>query len=116
MEDDMGFIKNMATLEFKPHPKIPGVKIGYILSKEESPTLSLIFLELSPGVEVPIHTHDVQVDSIFVLEGRGEVYLRGEWEEVNPGDVVVIMPGEEHALRSKEGVLRCYIAHGPAFW
>jgi quercetin dioxygenase-like cupin family protein len=112
----MPFIKNLSQIEFKPHPKIPGVRIGYILLKEESPTLSLIVLELSPKVEVPIHMHDVQVDSIFVLEGRGEVYLNGEWKEVKAGDVVVILPGEEHALRAKEEGIRCYIAHGPAFW
>ncbi len=107
---------NLSELEFKPHPKIPGIRIGYILSKEQRSELSLILLELEPGVEVPIHTHDRQVDSILVLEGTGEIYLEEGWQEVKPFDVIVIEPGVDHALRAKERGLRCYIAHGPAFW
>ena len=46
----MAFVINLDNLEMKPHPKFKGVKIGYVLTKEKHPELSITVLEVLPGV------------------------------------------------------------------
>ena len=113
----MAFVINIKNLKMQPHPKFEGVKIGYILTKEKQPELSITVLEVSPGVEIPIHSHAKEVDTIFILEGNAEVFLNENWRKVEEGDVIVVSPGEVHGVRVVgEKPLKCYIVHAPALW
>ena len=113
----MAFVVNLNNLEMKPHPKFKGVKIGYILTKEKHPELSITVLEVLPGVEIPLHTHEKEVDTIFILEGSAEVFLGESWKGVKEGDVIVISPKEVHGVKAVgERSLKCYIVHAPALW
>ncbi|MCS7198945.1 MAG: cupin domain-containing protein [Caldimicrobium sp.] len=107
----------ISNLEMKPHPKFEGVRIGFVVTKELYPELSITVLEIEPQVQIPIHTHEREVDSIFVLSGEGEVYLEGKWSKIQAGDVVVVAPKKEHGVRNTGKVtMRCYIVHAPALW
>ncbi|PMP64912.1 MAG: cupin [Thermodesulfobacterium geofontis] len=113
----MAFIINLKNLEMKPHPKFEGVKIGYILTKEKHPELSITVLEILPGIEIPLHSHEKEVDTIFILEGEAEVFLRDSWEKAKEGDIIVISPKEIHGVKAVgEKSLKCYIVHAPALW
>ncbi len=106
---------NLKDVEFKPHPKFEGVEIAFVTTKDSTPQMSLTLLKIAPGIEVPIHTHENEVDSIFVIKGRGKAFLNGEWKDLEEGDIVVIPPKDEHGVRS-ETELVCYIIHAPALW
>lgn len=113
----MAFMTNLKNLEMKPHPKFEGVKIGYILTKEKHPELSITVLEIMPGIEIPLHRHEKEVDTIFILEGEAEVFLKDSWENAKEGDVIVISPKEVHGVKAVgEKPLKCYIVHAPALW
>lgn len=104
-------------IEMKSHPKIKDVKIGFILTKEICKEISITVLEIPPEIEIPIHVHEKEIDTIFVLEGEGEVFINGKWEKIGSGDVVVIFPKEQHGLKCKgETVMKCFIVHSPALW
>lgn len=108
---------NLSDVEMKPHPKFEGVKIGFVCTKERHPELSITVLEISPGVEVPTHSHEIEIDSILTLEGEGEVFINGEWQPFKAGDIVVIGNREVHGVRVKgERPAKCYIVHAPALW
>ncbi len=110
-------IKNIKELTFQPHPKFPGVKIAFIVTKEKHPELSITLLEIDPGVEIPRHTHEKEVDTILVLEGEGEVFLEGKWQKIKTEDTIVITPKLEHGLKNTgKKSLKCYIVHAPALW
>lgn len=110
-------IQSISEVELKPHPKFNGVKIGFILTKEKHPELSITILEIEPGVEIPIHTHEREVDTILVLSGEGEVYLKDSWIPVKPFDSIVVSPGVRHGVKNKgKFPLKCYIVHAPALW
>jgi quercetin dioxygenase-like cupin family protein len=111
----MALMINLNTLEMEPHPKFKGVKIGFVVTKEKCSELSITVLEIEKGMEIPIHIHEKEADTIFVLEGKGKVFLNGEWKELKPGDVVVIPPQEKHGVVA-ETFLKCYIVHAPALW
>ncbi len=107
------FIKN-EEIQFKDHPKFAGVKIAILVSSQDTDRASVSMLRLEPGVEIPVHTHDSQVDSIYVLSGQGEAYVNGNWEKIGPGDYIFVPAGEEHAVRNiGHEELRLFIVHSP---
>lgn len=106
---------NLNEVKMQPHPKFDGVKIGYVVTKESHSELSIIILEVDSGIEVPLHTHEKEIDSIFVIEGEGEMFIVDSWHKVKKGDIIVIGKNELHGLKSKTP-LKCYIVHAPALW
>jgi len=71
--------------------------------------------EVGSGGFTPRHSHDWE-HGIFVHAGRGEVYSRGAWKALSPGDIVFIPGGEEHQMRNAGDdtfVFVCLIPAGP---
>lgn len=107
---------NLDNLEMKAHPKFNGVKIGFVVTKERYSELSITVLEVIKGCEIPLHTHEKEVDSIVIMDGEGEIYINENWQKVKKGDIVVIAPGELHGLRATHSTIKCYVVHAPALW
>lgn len=108
---------NLNKLEMKAHPKFPGVKIGFIVTKEKHPELSITLLEIEPGIEIPLHSHEKEVDSILVLLGEGQVFIEEEIFSIKNGDCIVIPPRAKHGVKNiGKTPLKCYIVHAPAVW
>lgn len=81
-------------MKLGPHPKFEGVGFALLINREKDPRLSVSMLEIKPGVEIPIHTHETQADSIYVL--------------------ILIPPREEHGVKnSGDEPLRLFIVHAP---
>jgi quercetin dioxygenase-like cupin family protein len=45
-----------------------------------------------------LHTHDIAENIYYILKGKGVVELEGKRHLVNPGMVIFIPPGVEHAI------------------
>ncbi len=99
---------------FKDHPKFPNVKLAVLVNKSDTDAVSVSVLDISPGVEIPAHTHDPQVDSIFVVEGSGEGYINGAWQKISAGDYIFVPADVKHGIRNTgNGTLRLFIHHSP---
>jgi len=110
-------IINLEQVEMKPHPKFKGVKIGFITTKEKTPELSITLLEIEKEVVIPVHIHEKEVDTIFILEGEGALFLEDKEYKVKKGDIVVIQAGKKHGIKNIGNTpLKCYIVHAPALW
>jgi mannose-6-phosphate isomerase-like protein (cupin superfamily) len=59
---------------------------------------SLAEIRHPPGTASQEHYHTEAEEVYFVLEGRGGVRVDGETQEIGPGDVVVIVPGQRHKV------------------
>ena len=53
---------------------------------------------IDPGGQAEPHFHTDIEQVIYLLEGRVEVGMRGEKEEMDPGDAVYFPPGEKHQV------------------
>ena len=107
------FIKS-AEMKFEDHPVYEGVEIAKLITKEEKQPVGVLMLKIAPEVEIPIHTHDVNADSIFVVSGKGLVYVDGKWEEANAGDYILAPATEEHGVRNhSDEPLVLFIHHSP---
>jgi quercetin dioxygenase-like cupin family protein len=86
--------------DYADHPKFSGVKMAVFVTGNDTDTVSVCQLIIAPGIAIPVHAHDPQVDSIFIVSGNGEAYVNGEWREVVPGDYLFFPSGVEHATRN----------------
>lgn len=103
-----------STLAFADHPRFAGVKIAVLVSGKDSSAVSVSVLDIAPGVEIPVHTHDPQLDSIYVVSGRGEAYVNGAWQAVEAGDHIFAPKTVEHGMRNAgDGPLRLFVHHSP---
>jgi quercetin dioxygenase-like cupin family protein len=99
---------------FTDHPKFSGVKMSVFVTGRDTDTVSVCQLIIEPGITIPVHTHEPQVDSIFIAAGKGEAYVKGKWRVVGPGDYLFFPAGEEHATRNTGGEpLVLYVHHAP---
>jgi quercetin dioxygenase-like cupin family protein len=102
-------------MEFAPHPKFDGVQMAVLITGETCPDASVCVLHVDKGVEIPIHTHDRQADSIFILDGNCEIFINGSWQHAEAGGHVFVPAGVEHGVRnSGEKPLKLFIHHCPA--
>ncbi len=99
---------------FQDHPRFKGVRLAKLVTSKDTDTVSVCILDIAPDTLIPIHVHDPNVDSIYVLEGNGEAYINGKWREVSSGDYIFVNPNEEHGVKSgKEGHMKLFVVHSP---
>ncbi len=82
-------------------PEAPGVSIRRLIDEELdcAPFYNLRMLEIAPGGHTPDHAHPNEHEN-YVVEGRGEVMVEGDWYPVTAGDVVFVPPGVRHQYRN----------------
>ncbi len=101
-------------IHFEPHPKFDGVKLAKLAGKRQGSIIGVSILSIAPGVEIPVHTHDDSVDSIYCLKGSGEIYFDGAWQPIGSGDYCLVFPKEEHGVKCASGQeLKLFIVHSP---
>ena len=99
---------------FTKHPEFDNVKAAIFITSKESNMASVCLIEIAPGSETPIHTHEEQADSVFVVQGHGETYVNGSWLPIEPGDYLFIPAKGEHGTRNTgTGPLRLFVHHSP---
>ncbi|MGH9278183.1 MAG: cupin domain-containing protein, partial [Acidimicrobiales bacterium] len=57
-------------------------------------------LTLHPGEESRPYTYGQAEEAMLCLGGTGEVYLRGAWRQIQPGDMPYFPEGVAHAVRN----------------
>ena len=63
-------------------------------------TESVHVLMLAPGEESARYQYDMSDEAMVCFKGQGEVYLRGEWVQIEPGDIAYFPERVPHALRN----------------
>ncbi|WP_115709259.1 cupin domain-containing protein [Legionella sainthelensi] len=63
-------------------------------------TESIHVSTLSPGMESPMYNYPISEEAFLCVQGKGEVYLRGKWVSIEPGDMAYFPENITHALRN----------------
>jgi quercetin dioxygenase-like cupin family protein len=101
-------------IEFKDHPKFSGVHMAVFVTGKDSDSVSVCQLIIAPGITIPVHTHMDQVDSIFIVSGQGEGYVKGTWQGLLPGDYLFVPAEIEHGIRNTGSEpLVLFVHHSP---
>jgi len=103
-----------AKITFTDHPRFANVKLAVLVSQTDTDAVSVSQLLIAPATEIPIHTHEPQTDSIFVMAGSGQAYVNGEWRPIAPGDYIFVPATVEHGIRNTgPTTLKLFIHHSP---
>jgi mannose-6-phosphate isomerase-like protein (cupin superfamily) len=67
------------------------------------------------GTFVPPHIHPTQDEFIYMLEGKFDLLLDGEWTTAEPGDLVRMPKGIPHGIFNKsEHEVKCFFWVAPS--
>ena len=72
-------------------------------------TESVHLLTLAPGEETTLYEYDMSDEAMVCFKGQGEVYLRGEWVQIEPGDIAYFPERIPHAVRNPAGKSRDFV-------
>jgi mannose-6-phosphate isomerase-like protein (cupin superfamily) len=61
--------------------------------------ITLIIEEIAPGDRIPLHTHPIS-ELIVIEDGRAEVTLGDDTQQVGPGTAVFVPAGTPHSTRN----------------
>lgn len=75
--------------------------------------LTFNYARFPPGVAFTQHVHDQSEDLIFVLEGGGVIRLDDKEFPIEPGDVILVSPGEFHGTVAGPNGLVCVSVQAP---
>ncbi len=97
MGDTMKFTRSGGGSGPGPAESFTGaVFVDAIRGPDEQSAVGAAHVRFTPGARTAWHTHP-KGQTLYVTDGIGYVCLRGgQVQEIRPGDVVYIEPGEEH--------------------
>ncbi len=76
-------------------------RIVEILNDPACPDVSLAEATVAPGVTTALHALDGIAERYVILEGSGQAEVGGVWRGVEPGDAVLIAPGQTQRIRNE---------------
>jgi quercetin dioxygenase-like cupin family protein len=103
-------------LSWRPHPLTEGVQIKPLVTKKDDGLdVSCILVKVPAGVEIPEHIHPEQVDVLYPISGRAEMYVEGKGAfALEPGVVVRVPIGVKHKIYNVAEELLIYDVFHPA--
>ena len=103
-------------LTWKPHPLAEGVQIKPLVTKKDDGlNVSCILVKVPTGVEIPEHVHFDQVDILYPLSGKADMFVEGTGTfQLTPGMVVRVPIGVKHKISNVVEELLIYDVFHPA--
>lgn len=104
------------SIDWEPHPTVPGVKIKPMVTKKnDNLDVSCILVHVPAGGEVPEHIHDIQDDIIYPLAGKASMWVDGTGTfPLEPGSIVRVPKGTRHKVFDVVENLLVYDVFSPA--
>jgi quercetin dioxygenase-like cupin family protein len=94
-------IADAAAIEWAEHPRIKNVFVKTLLTAADNPLANVNLVKIPVGGEVTRHLHPQEVETIYLLQGRGTLVLGQVEIPFRAGQAAAIPQGLEHALRNE---------------
>jgi quercetin dioxygenase-like cupin family protein len=91
-------------LNWEPHPQLKDAQVAHLLSNRgDGADLTIMLVSLPRGIQVEKHIHDQSDDIVYVLKGRGTMWIEGVGDvPLEKGSFVRIPKGVLHQPHSIE--------------
>lgn len=81
---------------------VKGASMAVMVGREDgAPHFALRQFTVEPGGHTPRHRHDYEHE-VFIVSGKGTIFLGGKENPVRSGDVIYVPANEEHQFQSTE--------------
>ncbi|MDF2614190.1 MAG: cupin protein [Clostridia bacterium] len=93
----------IVNLEDIEKQELPGRTLQWITTPDTVGTkmMSGLFMTCAPhSVVRPVHAHDGIEETVFVLQGQGEVWVDGEYAIFKKGDLILFPANSKHQIRN----------------
>lgn len=104
----MSIIMKEKDIDWESHPTIKDVEIKPLLTKKDHKiNITIVLVCVKKGVIVPNHIHNEQDDILYILSGKGKMWVDGLGEfELQKGKLIRVLKGTEHKIYDiKENLL-----------
>jgi quercetin dioxygenase-like cupin family protein len=102
---------------WQKHPFLSTVKIKRFISSKDKLGITYFLATVAKGKKIDIHIHDNSDDYLFILEGKGEMFIEDTGViDLYPGVFVRVPKGFKHGIGEVyEDLLYLDIFHPEAF-
>lgn len=94
-------IVDFKTLEATAHKNFRGGEKEVILKIVEDGKYKLLEGKLVPGATIGLHSHDINAEIIYIVEGDATIYTGREYFPLQKGMVHLCKDGASHSLQNK---------------
>jgi len=98
-------IADLSAGEWQEHPRFHGIYMKALLGPVDNPLASVSTVRVPPGGLIGLHRHTHQFETVCLLSGHAILILDRTEVLIGDGQVVVIPPTFEHALRNDSSTL-----------
>jgi len=92
----------------------PSRKFKFIMKKEDMGPASIRMVQIKAGGEFPSEVHDESDEMVYIVTGKGKVFIEGVGEkEVHPGTFWYVPKGTKHAVTSVDEDATGFSIHIP---
>jgi mannose-6-phosphate isomerase-like protein (cupin superfamily) len=79
-----------------------------------SRNLSVTWLELPPGAEQTLHSHEEAEQVYVIVRGAGTMSVAGDTQQVGEGDLILVPPATDHSVSNDgDAELACVSIQSP---
>ena len=68
-------------------------------SQDGAPNFCMRRFEMGPQGYTPKHSHAWEHE-VYVVQGKGQVFIDGQWQAVREGTAVLVPPNAEHQFKN----------------
>ena len=83
---------------WQPHPRFETVFYKPLLTSSENPFANVNVVLLLPGGKIGDHIHHSQIETIFMVSGKGIFSVQGFETSFTAGQIIAVPSGAEHWL------------------
>src|SRR5688572_10378603 len=80
-----------------------------------SRNMSVTWLEVPPGIEQELHSHEDSEQVYVVCGGSGAMTVAGDRQQISEGDLILVPPATDHSIANDgDADLSCVSVQSPA--
>ncbi|MGE3797743.1 MAG: cupin domain-containing protein [Thermomicrobiales bacterium] len=97
-------LNNLSLMELQsPEDETLDIRVDFpIFAAKGSADSATVYFELEPGKRLGRHT-DSQEEILYIIDGKGDLEVAGEWGRVSGGDLAVVPGQQPHQIRNTGG-------------
>ena len=113
----MDYVKKEKDLAWTPHPFLPIQIKALLTQKSDQSDVTCFLVKIPIGKDIPEHLHQTQEDILFLLSGKGKMWIEGFGDfAIEKGTFIRVPKNTKHRIYDvTEEILNYDVFNPPLF-